>query len=483
MPLDQKEAFMICHRLGPARKTAAFLTGLTAAAAAALGHASGGPPDEYPGSRVTVELRVAGDLFATAAPDSEPVRQPIALAASFDFSERAAAAAGPRGVARRYRTATATIDSAGRQTRRRLASDAAELLVALEGTTPIPYLATGFLAREEVELLEVPFDPLLADGLRPAEVVALADSWTIDADLAAGLLAIDAIESGSLQATLEDVAAGAARIKLSGTIVGGVDGVPTRLEVKGIATAPATAPEPAAGWRIDGRVTDLEVTIAERREAGWVSPGLEVEATVVMHRSAADDRATADSESTADHSALAERPVDRPQGEGRPGAVWHRHPGGRYAIVLDARWRVVEDGPEGLVMRLVDRGALLAQCSILALPRTKADSPPSEETVRADVRRSLAGQFGRFVDSEAVSRDGGTRVVRVVADGSADERPFRWIHHVLTGPAGHGVAVTVMLEPALADRFAAADRQLAAGLLILPDPPARSAAAPGGDRQ
>jgi hypothetical protein len=471
---------MIRQRLRPALRNTALLVGLTAAAAAALGHASGGPPDEYPGSRVTVELRVAGDLFATAAADSDPVRQPIALAASFDFSERAAAAAGPRGVARRYRTATATIDAAGRQTERRLAADAADLLVALEGTTPIPYMATGFLAREEIELLEVPFDPLLTDGLRPAEAVALDDSWTIDADLAAGLLAIDAIESGGLKATLEGVAAGTARIRLSGTIV---DGVPTRLKVKGTATAAATATEPAAGWRIDGRVTDLEITIAERREAGWVSPGLEVEATVVMHRSAADDRATADSESTADHSALAESPVDRPQGEGRPGAVWHRHPGGRYAIVLDRRWRVVEDGPEGLVMRLVDRGALLAQCSILALPRTKADSPPGEETVRDDVRRSLAGQFGQFVDSEAVGRDDGTRVVRVVADGSADERPFRWIHHVLTGPEGHGVAVTVMLEPALADRFAAADRQLAAGVLILPDPPARSAGAPQGDRR
>jgi hypothetical protein len=42
------------------------------------------------------------------------------------------------------------------------------------------------------------------------------------------------------------------------------------------------------------------------------------------------------------------------------------------------------------------------------------------------------------------------------------------------------VAVTVMLEPALADRFAAADRQLVEGLMVFPGAPARAAALGGG---
>jgi hypothetical protein len=443
-------------------------------------------------SRVTVKLEVTGDLFATAAADAEPVRQPVAVEASFDFLERSEPAAGPGGAARTYRTAAATIDSAGRTSRRRLASDAAEVLVALEGTTVVPYLATGFLARDELELLELPFDPLLADGLRPEGTVAPSDRWKIPADLAAGLLTIDTIESGGITAVLEQVVDGEAALRLSGTVVGAVDGVPTRLAVKGTATAGATA---AAGgeanadadarqaWRIDGRVTALEVTVSERREAGWVSPGLEVEATLSMVRRPVGEDAAAEHAPAETDRGLAARRADRPQGEGRPGMVWHRHPGGRYAVVLDGRWRVVEDGPEGLVMRLVDRGALVAQCSILPLPRINADSPPTEETVCSDVRRSLADQFGHLAESAADTRDDGTRVVRVVADGSADGRPFRWIHHVVTGSGGHQVAVTFMLEPAVADRFAAADRQLVEGLIVLPDPPDRSAAAPDGERR
>jgi len=138
----------------------------------------------------------------------------------------------------------------------------------------------------------------------------------------------------------------------------------------------------------------------------------------------------------------------------------------------------VEDGPEGLVLRLSDRGQLVAQCSILPLPRVAADAAPAEETVRGDVRRSLGEQFGLLAESEAATRDDGTRLIRVVAEGAADGRAFRWIHYVVTDPAGHRVAVTFMHEPALIDRFAAADRELVAGLVVLPDAAARQAVAP-----
>jgi hypothetical protein len=94
------------------------------------------------------------------------------------------------------------------------------------------------------------------------------------------------------------------------------------------------------------------------------------------------------------------------------------------------------------------------------------------------VHRSLGDQFGLLAESEATTRDDGTRVVRVVAEGAADGRPFRWIHYVLTDPAGHRLAATFMHEPALIDRFAAADRELVAGLVVLPDAPARQAVAP-----
>lgn len=447
-------------------------------------------------TRVLLELHVRGDLFAQADADAEPVREPIELEARFDFVERPEAAAGPGGAARRYATAAASIQVGGQaagdeaattaaRSRRLLGGDAREVLVALQGTTAVPYLADGFLSRDEADLLDTPFDPLLIDGLRPAAAVAEGETWKLPGDLVAGLVAIDTVESGGIEATLEAVADGQARLRLSGTVVGGVDGVPTRLELQGTAGVAASAGEAAETWRLAGRVTQLEATISERRQAGWVSPGLDVEATISFARLPAEAEPPAGVRAAMQNPPRLGPPApQRPQGQGRPGVVWHRHGGGRYAMVLDRRWRVVEDGPEGLVMRLADRGALVAQCSVLPLPRAAADGSAGEQDdVRNDVRRSLGDQFGAIVESEAATRDDGTRLVRVVADGAAAGRPFRWIHHVATAAGGHRAAVTFMLEPAMADRFGASDRELVAGLMVLPDPPARSAAAGGDGRR
>ena len=460
------------------------------------------------GHAVSLRVEVEGDLFATAAAEGEAVRRPIKLGARFDFLERPAAAAGAGEVARRYRIARAEIETQGQRAIQNLASDARELVVTLEGTTPKPFLEEGYLSRDEADLLDVPFDPLLVDGLKPAQPVSEGNSWKLPGDLVAGLLAIDTVESGHIEAKLKQAADDRATIRFEGSIVGAADGAPTRIQVVGEATAavrtPEESPQPAerpdqdqdqdgrsgeedgpdaadgldaATWAFDGPIDGLKATIIERREASWVAPGLDVRATITMSRSPADEAAV---EGEADRVAdgLAAALADRPAGKGRPGVVWQRHRQGRYSAVLDARWRVVEDGPEGLVLRLSDRGKLVAQCSILPLPRVAADAPPAEQAVREDVRRSLGDQFGLLTGSEAATREDGTRIVRVVADGAADGRAFRWIHYVLTDPAGHRLAVTFMHEPGLVDRFAAADRELIAGVALLPDPPPRQAIAP-----
>ena len=457
------------HSLIPAAILTASLIGPTATEARAS--VESGQPEA---TEVAVTLRVQGELFAEAATNQPPVSQPIELEAEFQFTERQ-----PTGVAaaavRTYHAATAAFTTDGATNRTTLASDAREVLVALRGTTPMPHLADGFLAREEAELLDVPFESVLIDGMRPAEPVSASAAWTVAADLTAGLLAIDTVESGSLEARLVEVVDGMAEVSLAGTVSGAVDGAPTRLEVSGGYRCPAAADD-AGAWRLEGRIETLDVEIVERREAGWVAPGLDVTAHLRLVRTAPDREPNAERGVSPGSSERGDRLLpaasDRPRGFGRPGTVWERHRQGRYTLVLDDRWRVVEDGSEGLVMRLVDRGALVAQCSILPLPRTAADAAPSAETVRGDVERSLGDQFGRITAAEESTRDDGTRVVRVIAEGTADDRPFRWVHQVLTDPAGYRAAVTCMHEPAMADRFAIADREIAAGLVLLPDRPA-----------
>lgn len=413
-------------------------------------------PTSLPSCRIRIKLDVAGEIFAPAGRDAPPIRRPISVDARFDFIETRSDDS-ERSVIRRYRDAAADVRIDGAVRTARLPVDARELRFAIRGAMPIPSLETGYLTREELDLVETPFDPLLINLLLPTAPLAIGDSWSVAADTVAGLLAIDTVESGGLDAKLVDVVDGRATVKLSGIIDGAVDGVPTHAVVEG--TYAVAAGDAAGGVRLGSDVTNLAVTIQERREASHVAPGFDVEARLTVARGA-DENPIDDDVRPAEQVAAGYRR----RGVGKPGFVWQRDPAGRYELVHDARWRAIEDGPEGLVMRFVDRGALVAQCSITALPRASSQSPPTIAEVERDLERSLAGQFGRFEHSSEATRSDGVRLVRVVATGRVDGLPFRWIHVVLTDLAGHRLVATCTLEESLEKRFGTSDRELVDGI-------------------
>jgi hypothetical protein len=143
---------------------------------------------------------------------------------------------------------------------------------------------------------------------------------------------------------------------------------------------------------------------------------------------------------------------------------------------------VIEDGADGLVMRLIDSGALVAQCAITPLPRVATADAPTIADVERDIERSLAGQFGRIEHASEAERSDGVMIVRVATSGRADGLPFRWIHHVLTDAAGHRLAVTCMLEASMEKRFGNADRELVDGI-GLPGGSAADGKPAAGDRE
>lgn len=408
------------------------------------------------GSRVRLKLDVEGEIFATVGADAPPLRLPTKLEARFDFIEAAGDPAAGCAVERHYRDAVAEVRVDGGLRRIALAADARVVRFAVLGTTPAPFLPEGHLTREELDLLETPFDPLLTTALLPNAQVTMNEPWEISSDATAGLLAIDTVESGRIEARVTDVVDGLATVAVEGIIDGAVDGVPTHLTVEGTCSLPVTAAGERLSLEQPPRV--VNVTIRERREAGHVAPGFEVEARVWFGR---DPLAAEEGDAGAEG-----RESVRSGGPGKPGLVWHRDTMGRYEIVHDSRWKMIEDGLDGLVMRLVDRGALVAQCSVTALPRGPAAHPPTIADVERDLQKSLAGQMTGVEHSSEASRSDGVRIVRVVATGKAGDLPFRWVHAVLTDASGHRVAVTCMLEAALRDRFGTADRDLVDGIRL-----------------
>jgi hypothetical protein len=487
------------------RGLGAICGGLLAAVWPAVTAAADAPP--LPDVRVCVTLDVTGELVAAASREGAAIREPVEMTARFDFVETGVppSALGanetPAGdgqvVAHRwYRDATASLRVGTSTTTSVLAADARRLLMARRGTTPLPYLANGFLTGDEFDLLDTPFDSLLLEGLLPTAPMEIGQSWEIPGDLAAGLLSIDTVESGVIEARIQEVADGRAVVGISGIIDGAVDGVPTHLTVEGSLIMPArTATEDAdatnplpATHQLHGRVARVSVMLKERRQASHVAPGFEVEARVLVERIPLDPSAKAPEEpeeaeavAGTDVAADAVRSLDqqgspqRRRGVGNPDRVWYREAEGRFDLIHDTRWRRVEDGPNGLVMRLIDRGALLGQCSITTLPQAPAATRPTRIDLERDVERSLAGQVVRVDSGEETDREDGLRVVRLASEGTAGQLPFRWIHYVLAAEDGSRASVTFMFEASVQQRFADADRSLIEGLRL---PNGRSVAPP-----
>ncbi len=424
--------------------------------------------------RVEMTIAAEGQLFGPVTGAAEPARQPIAMQGAFEFDEEVRPAAADAAAVRRYARAEATLDTGGAEQSLTLAADARTIAVARLGTTPQPFLAEAYLARDELELLETSFDSMLLEDLLPGRPVAADDRWTLGGDLAAGLLAIDTVEAGMLEARIVDVAEGVARVALAGTVDGAVDGVPTHVIVEGVFTVAAEPDED--GYALTGDVIRLDATVQENRQASHVAAGFEIEATFAITRGLVQDDAgdgplAAGSLPGADATAEALTHGVRRRGPGKPGVVWHRDAEGRYDLVHEAGWRIIEDDAGGLVLRLLDLGALVAQCSITALPRSADAAPPAVEEVKRSVEQSLSGQFKRFDGTGETTRaEDGVRIVRVASEGSAEGLPFRWVHYVLTDGDGRRVNVTFMCEASLEKRFADADARLVAGLRFLAEP-------------
>ncbi len=442
-----------------------------------------------PRERVRVKMDARGELFAPTGDDSGEVRRAFTAAARLDFLEGLAAAspdaaaeAAPphdaRGVRHFFSAASElTIDGVG--TRRSLDPATSTLIVA-SSPTVTHFAPDALLTREQAELLAIAFDPLLLDRLLPPTDAGSAE-WRPSAELVAALLAIDTVgrpvdeppadsagappdssKGGPLLARVEPAAEpdGGKKLIVSGTVHGAVDGVPTTIRVDGSYELDA-----------DGRrVKSGVVRLREKRLAGHVSPGFECEASFQMARRPAAGSQAAPTVDAAVPRGMEEAWARLLGGESRgsPRLLRFEDPDRRFAVVHDARWRAVANDSRGLVLRLVDEGALLAECTVSPLPPGEAGMPI--EDFRQDIERSLGGRLGRFTASEELpAAKSPMRVLRVVSEGATDGTPLEWRHYLVEDRLVEDgrrsrTTVTFAVERRFADRFGRADADFVAGL-------------------
>src|SRR5262249_25535650 len=150
---------------------------------------------------------------------------------------------------------------------------------------------------------------------------------------------------------------GVAEIAAAGSVSGAVGGVSTEIELK-------------IKFRFDikaERISFLALLVKEKRAVGHIGPGLDTVAKLIVNITPAgrSEFLTADvlrelpRRSTPDltHLAYASR-------------------GGQFRFDYDRRWYLTSDDAKLAVLRLLDRGELVAQCNVSALATGKKEKAP-----------------------------------------------------------------------------------------------------------
>jgi hypothetical protein len=296
---------------------------------------------------------------------------------------------------------------------------------------------SGYLTRDELDLIEVPANSLLVDQLLPAEPVAIGAKWSHSETVLAALLGLDAASSAEVSSQLQEVSNDLAKITLDGTLRGAVAGIGTQLEVKAKYTYDLKTK----------RINWFALLVKEHRAIGHVGPGLDVVAKLIMKVTPAGESVHLGADTLSQR-----KPVETLS------LLEYEAQNHAFRFDYDRRWYVTSDEKDVVILRLIDRGELVAQCNISNATTVQTRLTLAE--YQDEIKKSLGANFGQFVQAGEDNHKGGFHMLRVVASGRASELPIHWIYYLLTGPDGQRASFSFTLESSLVDRFAEADRQL-----------------------
>jgi hypothetical protein len=410
-------------------------------------------------TRVEIALQVGGDLKLMN--DGKAKDLPMSVVANLKYDElllTTGAAGHPSRTARFYDDSRAVIKVEQGGEKPALAPER-RLIVAekLDKQPARLYCPQSPLKREELDLIDVPGNSLLVDGLLPDKPVAQGESWKLSDDTLADLLGLDAVSWSDVTSVLGETKDGVAEIASAGSISAAVAGVATEIELK-------------AKYRFDlgqERLIYVALLIKEKRAVGHVGPGLDTVAKVLMSITPIASSNNLTPERIAQAQAAADEVAQ---------TLSYAAASGQFQFEYDRRWFLTSDDKRLTVLRLLDRGELVAQCNISLLPA--ADKKPvSLAEFQSDVQKSLGKNFGKFTSASQNTSPAGYAVLRVVAQGVVGELPIEWVYYLVADPQGKRVSLAFTYEQNLGERFGQADRALV-NQLRMTEPPAPTAARP-----
>ncbi len=411
------------------------------------------PSGRHVGSvdQVTLQMKVGGDILEVH--DGEVNRVKMGGAAELEYMEKTLAVTeGPNSRIRSlrdYRRAEATIRVGDDALRPTLRPERSLLVASVDDHSALLFSPQEPLSRDELETVDILGNSLLLDRFLPRAPLEVGQTWKPDNSLLAQFLGLDTVEQSDVQCELVEVTDTVARFQVTGDLEATIHGIPSRIQLIG-------------KYRYDRQTQRIDwfaLAMKEVRATAPVAEGFDVVAQVQV-RIVPQGGPDAFEREIPDGLALEPRDdLER---------LCYESADSSWRLTHSRKWFVVHDGPDLVVLRLVQQGEIVAQCRISPLPQVPVDRLPTLDRFRQDVRQALGDRFDRFVSAGQWAHEAQYRVYRVVVSGTAEAElkqttakvPIEWRYYLVADREGRRMAFAVPVEAELADRLGDADREL-----------------------
>jgi hypothetical protein len=361
---------------------------------------------------------------------------------ALDRVARSDSSGHPVRVLRRVVQAASAINGQVRPTASSLRPEVSLLVGEVREKTATAFSLGGPLTRQELELVEVPADPLVLPWILPEAQAKAGDHWKLPEIVARSLTSYDALAANSLEAKLESLDDAQARIRVTGDVRGAVLGAEGSITCSGLLTFDRKA----------GLIDRFELERNERRAAGPVEAGLELRSNVTLTRTREPQ--------PADLSDAVAKDIPADASPDRDDLLLVAQ-SGRYTLRHDRAWHIFAEDTRQTVLKRLDRGSLVSQCNLTLGPNAGKGRHQDLAQFRDDIRRALGARFGRISSAgEVEGLDGGIFCYRVAVEGHEGEVGVVWYYYLVAWPDGDQLLVAFTLGQAQARQFGDEDLRL-----------------------
>lgn len=357
---------------------------------------------------------------------------------------------GVARVARHYDKAEASVQEGEDKSLRTLRQSRRLFLVQRTKERLWTVCPEGPLTRSEQELTSDQFDTLALSGILPGTKGKPNDTWKLHNATVQLLCHFEGLVEQDLTGKLLEVKDDNAFFSVTGK----ASGIDLGAQVK------ATVEARGVFDTKNRVITSLEWKQTEERDPGPVNPAGTIVSLLKLQRKKVD------APPHLEEKALAKFPDEKEGVSEQLQALEFRDAKGRYELVHGREWQMVAETENHLVLRLLDRGDFIAQCTITPWAPAAKGKHLSPEDFRAAMNKTPGWELNKELIADEISASEGRYIYRIAAQGQMDGAEVVQHFFLIAAPTGEQVIMTFSMTPRMVEKLGARDVNLVGGLLV-----------------